>query len=71
MKKKTGRPPTPEGQLKNHYLQVRIDESESHAYHAAAALAGLPLSGWVRLRLRETAAKELKKAGKEVAFHRR
>jgi predicted HicB family RNase H-like nuclease len=58
----------PEKKLKKQYLQVRVDEAESKAFHDAATLAGQGLSGWVRLKLREAASRELAKAGQPVAF---
>jgi hypothetical protein len=41
---------------------------EKQAFKDAAVLAGLPVSGWVRLRLREAARKELGESGQAVAF---
>ena len=63
---KKGRPP--KEQTKTGLLDIRLEEKEKQAFKDAADLAGLPLSGWVRERLRRVARKELEEAGKKVAF---
>ena len=70
MKKKRGRgrPPKDADDKKGESLLVRLDESEKEAFKSAADLAGLPLSSWVRERLRQIAARELGKAELPVAF---
>jgi hypothetical protein len=50
------------------YLEVRIEAREKQAFKDAADLAGLPVSGWVRDRLRRNARQELREAGQGVAF---
>jgi uncharacterized protein (DUF1778 family) len=50
------------------YLEVRVEAVEKSAFREAADIAGLALSAWVRERLREAARKELKSAGRVVAF---
>ena len=67
-KKKTGRPKIPAEQRKGRYLQVRVDDAEREAFAKAAAANGLDTSGWVRLRLREAARRDLKQAGEETPF---
>jgi len=67
-KKKTGRPKIPINQRKGLFLQVRVDEAEREAFGKAAAVNGLDTSSWVRLRLRESAKRDLKEAGAEVPF---
>ena len=67
-KKRPGRPKKAAGERKGRYLQVRVDGAEKAAFDAAAALNGLDVSSWVRLRLRESARRELTQAGQEVAF---
>lgn len=57
--KKAGRPKKPANATKADYIEVRCEESEKQAFRAAAEAAGLPLSGWVRERLRRAARKEL------------
>jgi hypothetical protein len=68
MVKRKGRPPKGAGKTKAEFLQVRVSALEKHAFNAAAELAGLDLSAWVRERLRLLARKELKKAGQTVPF---
>ena len=68
MAKRKGRPPKGAGKTKAEFLQVRVDEAEKRAFNAAAELAGLDLSGWVRERLRLLARRELQKGGQSVPF---
>ncbi len=68
MGKKRGRPPVDPSKAKVEYLEVRLEVAEKQAFKDAADLAGLPLSTWVRERLRRTARKELEEAGRPVAF---
>lgn len=53
---------------KTKILQIRLEESEKVAFSYAADLAGVPISAWVRERLRRAATKELAAAGYEVLF---
>jgi hypothetical protein len=41
------------------------------AFRDAARIAGIPMSAWVRERLRRAATRELEDAGREVAFLQR
>lgn len=50
------------------YLEIRLAGSEKKAFRDASALAGLPLSTWVRERLRRAAIRELEEAGRQAAF---
>jgi head-tail adaptor len=69
MKKKTrGRPTKHESDTKNRYLQVRVEQSEKESFDTAAELAGIPLSIWVRERLRVIAKKELEQHGQTAKF---
>ena len=68
MKKTRGRPQKPPERVKARYLQVRLEQSEKEGFDAAADLAGLPLSAWVRERLRLAARSELQGYGKPVSF---
>jgi hypothetical protein len=54
--------------MKKAHLQLRLGESEKLTFKQAAKLAGLPLSGWSRSRLRTSAFEELKHAGKKASF---
>ncbi len=49
---------------------MRLGISEKEAFREAAELAGIPLSAWVRERLRQVAVRELKNAARPVAFLR-
>jgi len=64
--KKRGRPKTAEP--KNDYLDIRISILEKKAFRDAAQLAGIPVSTWVRERLRLAAIRELEGAGRRVPF---
>ena len=70
-KKRPGRPKKPPGTTKARYLQVRIEDAEKAGFNAAAERAGLPLSAWVRERLRSVARTELKQYGEEPEFLRK
>jgi predicted HicB family RNase H-like nuclease len=72
MKKKRGRgrPPKDASEKKGQSLLVRLDDSKKEAFKDAADLAGVPLSTWVRERLRQIAGRELGKAARPVAFLR-
>ena len=57
--KKIGRPKKKPDAVKTEYIEIRCEESEKTAFRSAAEAAGLPLSGWIRERLRRDARKEL------------
>jgi uncharacterized protein (DUF1778 family) len=65
---KTGRPKKKADAVKADYIEVRCEEAEKQAFRAAAEAAGLPLSGWIRERLRRVARKELEDMDMPVAF---
>ena len=67
-KKQPGRPKKRSHEVKEEYLDVRLDLAEKEAFREAAEMAGLPLSAWVRERLRQAARKELIEAGRLVQF---
>jgi hypothetical protein len=54
--------------MKTEVIKVRLTDLEKRAFQESAGLAGLPLSGWVRERLRRAARIELEDAGKEIPF---
>jgi hypothetical protein len=58
----------PPDAIKTEYIEMRCEKSEKDAFRAAAEAAGLPLSGWIRHRLRRDARKELEDVGLPVAF---
>jgi hypothetical protein len=49
-------------------LQIRLTEAEKQGFVDAAALAGIPMSSWVRERLRLAAIRELESAGRKIPF---
>jgi uncharacterized protein (DUF1778 family) len=49
-------------------LEIRVDYDEKAAFKSAAELAGVPLSSWVRERLRRMARTELEDADLPVPF---
>lgn len=63
-----GRPKKSSDQLQTEYLDVRLSTAEKQAFKAAADLAGMPVSVWVRDRLRAASRKELQDAGRDVEF---
>ena len=66
--KRRGRPPKGSDQVKGIRLDMRLNEAEKEGFRAAAELAGLDLSTWIRERLRQVAWKELERAGRPVPF---
>ena len=68
MAKKMGRPKKKLDAVKTDWIEVRCEESEKRAFRAAAEAAGLPLSGWIRERLRRIARKELEGMNLPVPF---
>lgn len=53
---------------KSETIQIRLTQSEKAGFLEAAELAGIPLSSWVRERLRLAAIRELESAGRRVPF---
>lgn len=53
---------------KEQVLQIRLTFDEKHGFAAAAELAGIPLSSWVRERLRWAAIRDLESAGQKIPF---
>ncbi len=51
-------------------LEIRLESNEKDGFQDAADIAGIPLSNWVRERLRWAATKELQEAGRDVPFLR-
>lgn len=49
-------------------LQIRLSETEKQGFQAAADLAGIPLSSWVRERLRLASIRDLESAGLKIPF---
>jgi hypothetical protein len=55
---------------KSQSIQIRLSEQEKAGFAEAAALAGIPISSWVRERLRLAAIRELESAGRPIPFVR-
>lgn len=53
---------------KDYNLQVRLSKAEKETLAAAARVAGVSTSSWVRDRLRRTARQELQASGIKVPF---
>jgi hypothetical protein len=53
---------------RGNYLDIRLGLSEKQGLRNASEVAGLPLSAWVRTRLRQAAARELQEAGRLIPF---
>jgi hypothetical protein len=53
---------------KSQTLQIRLSAAEKDGFEQAAELAGIPISSWVRERLRLSAIRELESAGRRVPF---
>jgi uncharacterized protein (DUF1778 family) len=56
------------GTNKTESFDLRLSAKEKQGFREAADIAGLPLSAWVRERLRCIAARELQDAGKSIPF---
>jgi hypothetical protein len=67
-KNKGGRPPKKPDELRSEDLLVKLLVDEKEAFKDAAQLAGVPLSSWVRERLRQVATRELKAASHPIPF---
>jgi hypothetical protein len=68
MKKKMGRPPKAAGEMHSESVLIRLEPAEKAAFRDAAGAAGIPLSIWIRERLRDVAKRELGKIGMPIAF---
>lgn len=53
---------------KHKVLQIRLTDLEKQGFMEASGLAGIPLSAWVRERLRLAAIRELENAGRKIPF---
>ncbi len=53
---------------KTETVQIRITPAEKQGFSAAADLAGIPVSSWVRERLRLAAIRDLESAGLKILF---
>jgi hypothetical protein len=69
-KRKPGRPVAAAGRAKTESILLKMTPDEKQGFTDAAINAGIPLSVWIRERLRLVASKELKAAGKSVAWEK-
>jgi hypothetical protein len=53
---------------KSELLEIRLQADEKEAFKIAADLAGIPVSAWVRERLRRAAIIELEQVGQQIPF---
>lgn len=53
---------------KGDLLQIRLSPEEKRGFKAAAEIAGIDLSSWVRERLRSAAKSELEDAAQAIPF---
>ena len=67
-KKRRGRPRKNSEQRKDESILLRLETREKVGFSNAARIAGLPLTAWIRERLRKVAAKELEEANRPVPF---
>lgn len=67
-KQRRGRPTVDSDDAKSESILLRLSSVEKRGFADAASLAGVPLSVWMRERLRLVAANELENAGRSVAF---
>ena len=55
-------------QRRTERVELRMEPPEKEGFVQAARLAGLPLSAWIRERLRAAARAELEEVGRRVPF---
>ena len=67
-KQRRGRPRKSSDLIKSESLLLRLEPREKSAFSDAAAIAGVPLTVWIRERLRWAATKELESNGMPIAF---
>jgi len=54
--------------MKTDSIKIRVQADEKTAFKQAADLAGIPMSAWIRERLRRAAVKELEDASMPIPF---
>jgi hypothetical protein len=65
-----GRPKKGSAERKSESVLLKLELGEKQAFADAAAMAGVPLSVWIRERLRRVARAELESANRIVQFLR-
>lgn len=68
MVEKRGRPRLVGTESKGDYVVIRLNLAEKQGFKMAAEAAGIPLSTWIRERLRRIAARELQDIGRPIPF---
>jgi len=54
--------------MKTESIELRVQADEKDAFKRSAEIAGIPLSAWIRERLRRAARLELEEAGEQIPF---
>ena len=62
--------PSEDGETKSAAILLRLEPAEKEGFRAAAELAGIDLSSWIRERLRRVARQELEEARQPIPFIR-
>jgi uncharacterized protein (DUF1778 family) len=57
--------------MKTESIEIRVQGDEKAAFKQAADLSGIPMSAWIRERLRRAAVKELEDASRPIPFLQR
>lgn len=68
MPSRLGRPPKPVARRKQGFIKIRLEISEKEAFQKAADIGGIPLSAWIRERLRGASIRELEEIGVRAPF---
>jgi len=50
-------------------IEIRVTTSKKKAFRVAAEYSGIPMSAWIRERLRQSATKELEAESQQVPFY--
>lgn len=69
-KLRRGRPRKGSAERKSESVLLKLEPGEKQAFAEAAAIAGAPLSVWMRERMRKAARLELESANRPVPFIR-
>ena len=67
-KPRRGRPPIGSDRTKSQSILPRLLRSEKDGFSQAAEIAGVPLTVWIRERLRSAARRELLDSSRDVPF---
>jgi uncharacterized protein (DUF1778 family) len=63
-----GRPHKEPSETKSETILIRLERGEKEGFRAAAEVAGIDLSAWMRERLRRAARQELEEARLPIPF---